>query len=251
MKTIYLFLSLTIFSSIFLSCSKQGAASDVEVKFIPYLGNQELKLDSFYVLKSGDSIYQFRADVLKLFISNLNVVDESNVKTTIANLNLYNLRALLPATAMTIKTTLPVGHYQSIAFNFGMNDSLNNQLPNSYSAEHPMSTQQGMYWPMQKYRFMVFEGFVYDKNKNELNSIAYHTGVNSYREILQTLHFHVEQDQTTTINIKIDFEKIFTQSGNAIDPTKDVFSHSTSASQLELNTKIMDNLVKGVSASFN
>ncbi|MBK7957087.1 MAG: hypothetical protein IPK03_02625 [Bacteroidetes bacterium] len=251
MKTIYLLFSFTFFATLFVGCSKQGDTSDVEVKFIPYFGNQELKLDSFYVLKSGDSIYQFRADVLKLFISNLQVVNEANVATKIADLNLYNLRAILPATALTIKTTLPIGHYQSIAFNFGLNDSLNNLMPNTFSSEHPMSTQQGMYWPMQKYRFMVFEGFVYDKNKVELNSIAYHTGVNSYREIMQTLHFHVEKDQTTNIQIKIDFEKIFTQPGNAIDPTKEVFSHSTSASQLDLNTKIMDNLVKGVSASFN
>ncbi len=251
MKTISHFFFLSFFATLFIGCSKQSDTSSVEVKFTPYFGTQELKLDSFYSFKFGDSTYQFRADILKLFISNIQVVNEANVATKIADLNLYNLRAILPATSLTLKTTLPIGNYQSISFSFGLNDSLNNQLPNSYSAEHPMSTQQGMYWPMQKYRFMVFEGFVYDKNRNELNSIAYHTGVNSYREIKKTMSFKVESDKANIIQVKIDLEKIFNQIGNPVNPTKEDFSHSTSASQLDLNTKIMDNLVKAVTASFN
>lgn len=150
----------------------------------------------------------------------------------------------------TLIDTIPAGTYNGFSFLEGLDTAQNNSSPSSYTFGHPLSTAQSMYWGMLKYRFVVMEGVLYDASGKELNSISYHTGIDLVKAVNSAKTFTANDENPVNIQVKFDLLKVFTATGNTIDPTKETFTHSAPGAEYDLASKVMTNLLAGTSVSF-
>ena len=146
---------------------------------------------------------------------------------------------------LEISDTMIEGVYNSMNFNIGLDTALNNKKPIDFNASHPLSSAQGMYWGMLKYRFIVMEGIIYDELGKELNSISYHTGIDLSKTVTKNSSFEVKENSIVKFQVKFDLSKVFTATGNNINPETEVFTHSSPGTEYNIAKKVTDNLAIG------
>lgn len=246
-KYLKLLFPLTFIAVLFNACNKEGTGY-VAVNYAYYFGDSVLKSDVKYNFVSGGKKYQFRVDVMKMYVARTSAVNAANTATELKDVALFNYKN---GSSLLVMDTTPSGDYASFKFTLGLDTVLNNSSPSSFPISHPLSTAQSMYWGMLKYRFVVMEGIIHDSTGKEIGSVSYHTGVDLSRVKTITQAFKVSDNQTTNISVKFNLEKVFTATGNNIDPTTETFTHSSPGVEYTLAKKVMDNLASGTTITIN
>ena len=242
MKNIFVKLAIAIaIISISYSCKKEKSGI-LQAKVVFYFGDSLLKPDAHYNFTAMAKNYQFRMDVMKLYLSNITITNSTKQSVKLKDVVLANY--LLNDKGIIIDS-IPAGDYSNLTFNLGLDSILNNSKPGSFAFDNPLSTAQSMYWGMVKYRFAVLEGIVYDNMGTELNAISFHTGVDLVREKVFSQNIKIMEDKTTMLTIKIDISKVFTDPINTISPTSEIYTHTNPGKEYNISTKVMDNLVTG------
>lgn len=242
-----LLLPLAFLAIVWNACNKEGAGF-ININYAYYFGDSLLKSDVKYNFVSGGKKYQFRVDVMKMYVARTALVNSGNAATELKDVVLFNYKN---GSNLQVMDTTPPGEYTSFKFIMGLDTTLNNSSPSSFPISHPLSTAQSMYWGMLKYRFVVMEGIIHDSTGKEIGSVSYHTGVNLSRAKISTQSFKVSDNQTTNILVKFDLEKVFTAAGNNIDPTAETFTHSSPGIEYDIAKKVMDNFASGTTITIN
>lgn len=89
----------------------------------------------------------------------------------------------------TFQINRPKAALKKFYFSFGLNPAQNNANPVSFPIEHPMSREQGMYWDMLKYRFLVAEGSIDSTTSGAAsiqNVFSMHLGSDTLYRVLST-----------------------------------------------------------------
>lgn len=194
--------------------------------------------------------YSYKITALKYYISNIRLVNEQGQEIpfkTDANILGSEQGVFLYEYGKneSFSGSIPANHYLKIRFDLGLDSVLNNLDPNQFSAEHPLSRDKDMFWDMMKYRFVVMEGNV-DTAKLDLYNFpfSYHLGGKDFlRNIEMNIDWNVKSDQVTSLPIRIDLDKVFTDGSNKIDILT-FFSYHSMDEQKEIGMQLMDNISK-------
>lgn len=222
-----------------VSCKKDdieiAGHSELHVEFQPFWEN-ELMLDDQFAIDSNLSI---QISELKFYISDLTFVtrDSQEVKATFRE---YPENVFLFQKDVSTSFTLDIAHndFVEVKFLLGVDSSLNHSDPNIYSASHPLSRNQDMYWEMTNYRFLVLEGVAdYPEKDSFSHHLSYHLGGDQYlRSVTLPINIELKEGQQKTLPLAFDMKRIFEN----IDITT-FFSFHSSEIDEEKGLEMMDN----------
>lgn len=194
--------------------------------------------------------YSYKITALKYYISNIRLVNEqgqeipfkidANILGSEQGVFLYEY-----GKNEQLKGSIPDHQYTKIRFDLGLDSALNNINPNQFSAQHPLSRDQDMFWDMMKYRFFVMEADV-DTSRIDLYNypFSYHLGGNDFlRNVELDINWNVKNNQPSTLPIQFDLDKVFTDGTNNIDILT-FFSYHSTDSYKEIGVQLMDNISK-------
>jgi hypothetical protein len=201
----------------------------------------------------GISLYDgisYKITTLKFYISNIRLVNhqgeeipfkiDANILGSEQGVFLYEY-----GKNESFSGSIPENHYMKLRFDLGLDSVLNNIDPNQFSAEHPLSRDKDMFWDMMKYRFVVMEGNADTSKLDQYNfPFSYHLGGKDFlRNIEMDIDWNVKSDQVTSLPIRIDLDKVFTDGANKIDVLT-FFSYHSMDEQKGIGMQLMDNISK-------
>ena len=102
------------------------------------------------------------------------------------------------------------------------------------------------------YRFMLIEGAVDttdDNTANYVHPLVMHTGFDSLytTKEFQSFPFEIQDGKNTTINLNLDFNRLFYLGGDTIDLINNNITHTSD--NYPLAAKVTRNLVNAIQAS--
>ena len=229
-----------------IACKKEKLESQAStIKISTYSDGKEIDINESISLYSG---IPYKITILKYYISNIRLVnhqgEEISFKMDKENLG-ADLGVFLFDLGKNEKITgsLPENHYTKLKFDLGLNTALNNIDPNPFSALHPLSRDQDMFWDMLKYRFVVMEGLRDTTKMNLYNfPFSYHLGGEEFlRNIVLNIDWNIKSSENSTLPFRFDLDKIFTDGTDNIDILT-FFSYHSIDDQKEIKLKMMDNI---------
>ncbi|MCE2963382.1 MAG: MbnP family protein [Chitinophagales bacterium] len=209
------------------SNTSTSASQEISLQIIPKLDGIEAKVNQYYHLKNGDSIYFSRLD---FFMQTINFKDKSGKVARLDTAFLFSNKNAM--NKLNFKSTSLPTTIDTINFLCGLGDITNSLDPLKYDADHPLSSYKNMYWTMgSKYRFIVFEGNIKTASGSMI-PFSYHTGLeykysanipvnitlNVSNPKTYTLGLHLERIFYPTNGIAVDYKNSETQAhGDASD----------------------------------
>ncbi len=219
----YFWVSLLLFS--ILSCSK----------------NENTKIQVLFHSTGKTALGRaYTFNEFNTYLSNFYLLNSNGDTTKIKDVMLVKLNA-----DNSFSFTVPKG-IQKFGFSFGLDPQQNNSIPENYSASQPLSVEQGMYWGMIKYRFLVIDGGNVDssaaRNKTPTMPFSYHLGTDSlYRKLV----FNRPVVDGDNIKIVLDIDKLFVL--DSITFNLNNFSNHSEVHQIPDGIKIVNAFVSGIS----
>ncbi len=220
-------------------------------------GNRELSIDFSYLFSGntavelGTSLHNhtdgagIRFDAANYYVSNIRLVPTSGADVV------YDTVLLINATNAGqpyILGELPVGDYQTIKFDIGLDSARNHSDPSTYSAQHPMYLQSpSMHWSWSSgYIFMRVEGMIDTTAAQTGATVAYeyHIGTDNYRkEVSVPIALQVDAN-TQSISANIDLLLGTVIGGLNLKTAADVSTHTMD------NMPLANTLITNTQSSF-
>lgn len=200
-----------------------------------YFGDSLVQRDRDYAFYSGGKKYMFRPDVVKMYLSDIQLIQTGGKAVSIQEVSLFQLQE---GNVLSILAEVPVGAYQDCKFTLGLSADKNNSNPNDFTSDHPLSTAKGMYWGMLKYRFMVIEGKLLDSTGTILNGVSFHTGIDLSKSIALSKSFELSSDKSLVITCIIDLKPMF----DGLDPTLQTSTHSNPGADYDVAALVTNNI---------
>ena len=196
----------------------------IKLNFELYNGTNPMVWDDIIAV---DHMEEYRMELFKFYLSNIKIVTNQGASTLLKDVVILNAA---DADGMTLTYDAPQGVYEKLVMGIGLDSVLNASDPIQFADEHPLSAAQSMYWSWAaKYRFVRIDGrgkeFASDTTQI---LIAYHPGADEFyrtREFMKP--FQLVDEDTTTINMKLDVAKWFAGPGGTIDIPTEHQSHTT------------------------
>lgn len=239
-KTLLPFLFLGL---IFTQCKEdEPEVQQGEINFTTTVdvvaGQTAASIGDTLVLATG---YDFNLKKFKLYLSNITLIDSEGGEHMIEDIMLADVGD--PVTGQ-FKASVEAKTFTAIRYGYGLDSIQNDEDPEDFPREHPLSSFNQMYWSMLKYRFAILEGRsnVHDSLGNPSDMLhAYHPGTDPlYRVVTHPLNFQLAGGDSQTIDLLIHFEELFTH-GDGIDLRTEPQTHSEPV-DIHIARKFMDNL---------
>ena len=239
------------------SCKKDKTNNDdipnntnngsVMIRFKGKVDNRNFLLNETYKHVKG---WDYRLELVKFYISDIVFTDDKGIDfalDTVAFIDFYENHLDSNTTGALLALELPEGTYTSLSFLIGVDSASNHSDPSTYSTDHPLSNYKGTHWDWNSgYRFVMIEGKM-DTTTNSSGTLShgfsYHVGFDTLaRQKSFNTCFSLIQGTEYDMNLVVDLDKAFYNSGDTIDVINDNFTHST-GSQFSLAEKIADNFM--------
>lgn len=256
MRTVHhtlLFLLILLF---FSSCEKKikPPTGEGNASFIPayikikasfnYSGNN-FSLNQVINDQLGRAI---KIELLKFYISNVHLHFMQGGTVKIEDVLLINFNQ---SAGVEFLIKAPIGTYNGISFGLGLDTQQNASDPSTFPATHPLSVLQNTYWTWAtKYRFIMLDGKGDGNGDGNLNDLfSYHAGDDLLYNTLQfnTASFQVKTKQISTLEIKLDIDKVFFGSNGILDFVTESSTHATNPTAF----KFAGNFADALSVSAN
>ena len=202
---------------------------------------QEVNVN-FYIKETSKTAnnrsYALELSKLKILFSNFKLTDNSSNDVIVKDVFLYK------TSNSKFSFKIPEGNFESFSFSFGLDAATNNSIPTSFSAAHPLSVENGLYWDMLKYRFLVAEGNIDDsplKNETPDAPFSMHLGTDTlYTTFTVTDVIY----NGSSIDITMDLDKLFVLDS---DPFQIInFSNHSEPSEISRGIQIKNSFVNGI-----
>ncbi len=221
---------------------KSDPTGNLDIALMISNAGKPVSLNEDVTLSSG---YKVNLSNMRMYVSSIKGITTDGEEVDFKNVALLDLKEA-NGTSMQVKAQ----KYTGLKIGLGLSPALNSSDPSTFPQENPLSSFQGMYWSMLKYRFTIIEGRINSVNNplatDEL--LTYHTGTDpAYRETTLTYSFDVVEDQlsTTILTLNVELDELFDGDGGDLEPITNNSTHSQ-PSQMGLTNKIMDNLKGGI-----
>ena len=245
---VYLLVAVALLLTAF-SCEKnepepEPVASDYSITFLPRIGSEKVEIGKTYLNNDG---YPFSLNDIRFYLSDIRLYRKSGEVLPLSEIEFFSIRDQ----RSTATFRVPPGSYDSIAFNLGVPAELNSPdnpdfLISAFSAIHPLSEANGMYWIWESgYRFFSIEGHCDTvANTAEVLPLQYsfHTGRDTlYREISPFYQpLEVGDGRNIVQKFAIDLDTFFKNGDRHIDLKSERAYHG-SLDQMNLGIKVADN----------
>lgn len=220
MKKLVLLLSTFV---LLLSCATDEDANrnaapiatfgNANLNFSNAIDGDAVQLNTVTYMNSANESY--KVSELKYIISNITFIKSNGTEYSIPEANGYFLiNEELSASKIVQLSNIPSGTYTSVRFGFGVDQS---KYPlNGMMNFIPMAEEQGMLWSWSAgYKFLKFEGTYALPGETDENIFLVHVGshgstLDNYKEITVPLNnFSVREEQTTSVGLTANIDKIF------------------------------------------
>ncbi len=194
-----------------------------QLAFAVKWGANDLSLSQKYMAPDGRN---YQIDVLKFFISRLQLLTPSD---SVVNVKDVALVDLYRANSNVISGAVPKGSYTGMRFNLGLDYDLNHSDQTSYPTTHPLSTTTGMYWTWaSRYVFTMIEGRADTTGGHPEEIFLYHSGADSLVRPMEfrNLNIVLGENETKTQTLTLDMQKVFFGVNDTIDITVDPDTHT-------------------------
>ncbi len=184
------------------SCNKDKETVTISLK--PTFGQDELKLNTFYTKDSGDSL---KISKLKLFLSEVSLIDKDGKKTMLKDLVFFNLVQGETINLSTISDEIKSGSFTKVSFNFGATTAQNNTDPATVACPNPLCADNDMWWGSRlKYTNIKLEGF---SSRSSSGSFLYHVGTSdNFRSYVFEKEITVSEGKVAQLNIQLDLKSL-------------------------------------------
>lgn len=211
------FLLVTLLS--LMSCSKERDLSGfgtLQIVINASYGGVPLFLGNSYDYFGNGSVKFTKAE---FFLSQLTAIGESSAvvfkDVDYVSILAHNLTLQDALDGLTLNYLVPGGFYKGISFNIGVTPAQNKTKPVDYSPSSPLGEGTHYWAGWNSYIFSKTEGVLDNGN---LFSFSYHSGFDAaLRNVSGVKDFYIENSETATIYMDIDFKKIFEINGTGMD----------------------------------
>ncbi len=185
--------------------------------------------------------YRLYLSTFKAYLSNITLIEEGGKEVMVKDIVLINLDH---DESSSFSITLPSGQFTKMRIGIGLDPEQNDSDPNSFAnSSNPLSSYQGMYWSMVKYRFVVLEGLALPKRDTVNIPFAYHAGTDPLYQI-KTFETDINSSSSAlgySFNLSIDLNTLFDGPAGKIDIPTQSFTHSEGPN-LAVAATFMENL---------
>lgn len=216
---------------LFTNCNKEETIKDnkvtVQFSFVNASG-----------ITNANRSYNFDVAKTLVLFSSFEYVD------SIGNATKVKDDFLVKQNNTSFKFDVPVGNYYAFRFSFGIDTSLNNRLPMSFPAAHPLSVESGLYWDMLKYRFMVAQGNIDSslaKNKTPNLPFSMHLGSDT---LFTKINVPQVPLQNALVNIQLDLKSLLVLDAEPFRVTN--FSNHSESSDIANAVAIKNSFVNNI-----
>ncbi|HMV13958.1 MAG TPA: hypothetical protein PKK18_02705 [Chitinophagales bacterium] len=185
--------------------------------------------------------YDLDLSKLKILFSNFTLIDVNGKSRVVKDIFLYGNGN------NNFSFKMPKGNYTAFTFALGVDAATNNLMPASFPPSHPLSVENGLYWDMLKYRFIVAEGNIDDSAlKNEIPDAPFsmHLGSDTLYTIINASAIPYDG---TSVFINLNLDKLFVLDSDPFQITN--FSNHSEASEIAKGIAIKDSFVDGITTS--
>lgn len=143
-------------------------------------------------------------------------------------------------------TNIPIGNYNTISFNIGVPEDLNNRDPGEFPSGHPLAKPAENWFSWMSFIFLKVEGNVDLNDDDEPETgVALHTGSNvALRNLSIDYPIQVQEGITTNVDLVFDIYELFNGSTRIYPIEENPQIHNLS--QLDAVTEISDNLINAI-----
>lgn len=227
----FLIFSLIIIS---VSCCKPvdpppptpSTTGNLRVSFIANFNGQPFVLDDLY---NATFNYRIKSETLKFLVHHIYAKKSSGDSTEI-NQHMY---VNFSNTSNAFTVAMAPGTYSGIKFGLGVDGSLNHSDPSLLPPSHSFSINQAndMFWTWAT-------GYIFTKYEGRADTTGtlsgpteqlffFHTGADTlFREIDLAQNFSINLDQTTTVYIDLDVNKLLNGTNDTINLKIDNGTHT-------------------------
>jgi hypothetical protein len=174
----------------------------------------------------------------RIYFSNFKFKDAEDKEVLVKDIFLYS------STNTSFTFSVPKGNYTLFEFAFGLDAVQNANTPASFSASHPLSVENGMFWDMLKYRFLVVEGNIDNsptKDQTPATPFSMHLGTDTLYTRIAAVAVPKSGE---VLNIELDLDKLFVLDA---DPFQLInFSNHSEFSEIPRTVAIKNSFVSGI-----
>lgn len=192
--------------------------------------------NNFYWVKGQTYDYFNRGNILftksEFFISNLDLFQQG-IKRTLADveyisLSEHHVSEAKASEGLILKfDKIPVGTYDSVAFNLGLTKAQNQTKPADYLPTHPLG-EGSRYWAgWNSYIFSKTEGSFNDGSQSY--NFTYHSGFDdAMKPVSFSKGISIEKDKTTKVILHVNHKLLFADNVQGMDIAKNPQIHNKS-----------------------
>lgn len=250
MKHIVLVILAVLFLG-FAACDKNKVeelgSADLTLDFKFIYGELSFHINEVY--QDYPFPYEIKYENLKMYISEISLIDVDGIGHPLSEIIFIDAADSLNKFTFTV----PALQYQGIAFSVGVPQSLNGTDNEDfdaalYSADHPLSLNNGMYWTWNSgYRFVLLDGrcnTTPDEDDEFETLVSIHTGKDyCYRSSTKALNWNSVEESNKEMFVFVDVHGFLSGPNELIDVAVDNQSHGTNES---LANRVSDNVIISV-----
>ena len=183
--------------------------------------------------------YSINDTAYRILFSNFEYIDFDNNTTLVKEVFLFH------STNKGFTFKAPKGNFKAFKFYFGVDKTINNTLPINYPATNPLSIENGMYWDMLKYRFLVVEGNIDNsptKDQIPTSPFSMHLGSDTLYTEIPVLNI---PKNGNTLQVEIDMCNLFILDNDVFEISN--FSNHSTTAEIPKAISIKNNWINGIS----
>lgn len=230
----FLLLLTTVFAS---GCgNKEDPMGTIQLKIVPTFNGNDFALGQTY---TGRDQRSYRLTFMRYYLSNINLVKGDNTTLPLSEAMLVNEE---DAASKSFSIEVPAGDYTGFTYGLGLDAGKNAIDPATYEASSPLATGNSMYWNWAtKYIFFKYEAEASSTTGGSLDNYAFfHIGGDDfYAPMQKNQTIKVTDENTTTLELRIDYDRIVNGVSDYVDVTTDNATHT--GDNMSLATRVYDN----------
>lgn len=229
---------LLLFGSVFMTgCGeKEDPIGTIQFKVVTTFNGNDFVLGDTY---TGRDQRSYRMTFMRYYLSNINLIKGDNSTIPLSEAMLVNEE---DAGSKTFSLEVLVGDYTGFTYGLGLDAATNAIDPATYEADSPLATGNSMYWSWAtKYIFFKYEADASSTSGGAMdNAPFFHIGGDDFYVPMQkNMAISVTEENTTTLELRIDYDRIINGVSDYVDVTVDNATHT--GDNMSLATRIYDN----------
>jgi hypothetical protein len=215
---------------------KEDPIGTIQLNVVTTFNGNDFVMGQTY---TGRDQRSYRTGFMRFYLSNINLIKGDNSTISLSEAMLVNEE---DATSKSFTIEVPAGDYTGFTYGLGLDAATNAIDPATYEANSPLATGNSMYWSWAtKYIFFKYEVEASTTQGGSLDNFAFfHIGGDDFYVPMQKNQaIAVSEENTTTLELRIDYDRIINGVSDYVDVATDNATHT--GDNMTLANRIYDN----------